>query len=118
MICTRRRPAILARCLAAVARLNPAPTEVIVVDNTQGDSDTKKVAYEFGARYTVEPRAGLSPARKRGLSESKTKDVAFLEDDALPAPDWLKTFTEASTRNKNKPTGSVIDINLRDRRKR
>ena len=75
VICTRRRSVLLTRCLSAVARLQPAPTQVIVVDNSQGDADTEKVARRFGARYTLEPKAGLSHARKRGMDECETEAV-------------------------------------------
>ncbi|MGB7264373.1 MAG: glycosyltransferase family A protein, partial [Terracidiphilus sp.] len=99
VICTRRRPVLLRQCLSAVAHLDPAPTQVIVVDNSpQGDGDTEKVAREFGARYTHEPKAGLSHARKRGLDECDTDAVAFLEDDAIPQPNWLlSSIREKST---------------------
>lgn len=117
VICTRRRPTILARCLSAVGRLNPAPAEVILVDNSQGDPATRKIAYDFGVRYTVEPKAGLSAARKRGLAECNTQDVAYLEDDALPEPDWLETRLRPSAREEStEPAGKVLDFDLRRRK--
>ena len=107
----------MTRCLSAVARLRPAPTQVIVVDNSQGDAETEKVAREFGARYTLEPKAGLTHARKRGLDECGTEAVAFLDDDAIPQPDWLGTLLASSARKKG--TGStykVLSIESRGRR--
>jgi GT2 family glycosyltransferase len=89
VICTRNRPALLRECLAAVARLDPAPDAVLVVDNSEGNKETDDVAREFGARCTVEPRLGLSRARNRGLAECDTDIVVYLDDDAIPAPDWL-----------------------------
>jgi len=115
VICTRRRPAHLRRCLSAVTLLLPAPTQVIVVDNSHGDADTEKVAREFGARYTLEPKAGLSHARKRGLDECETEAVAFLDDDAIPQPDWLGTLLASSARKKS--TGSTDKVlNIESRR--
>jgi len=112
VICTRRRPALLARCLEAVARLDPAPSQVIVVDNSAGDEDTKKIALKFGARYLVEPKAGLSRARKRGLAESETEAVAFLDDDAVPETNWLATRMTFSSpeRDTDESTGKVLNI--------
>jgi len=89
VICTKNRSAHLRECLSAVARLEPMPNEVLVVDNTSGNHETKTLALEFGARYVVEPVPGLSRARNRGLAECDTEIVAFLDDDAIPAPDWL-----------------------------
>ena len=88
-ICTKNRPANLRECLSAVARLDPMPDEILVVDNTQGNEETASLSREFGARYVVEPVPGLSRARNRGLAECDTEIVAFLDDDAIPAPDWL-----------------------------
>src|ERR1017187_10224623 len=102
------RPILLKRCLSAVARLHPAPTQVVVVDNSKGDADTEKVAREFGARYTLEPKAGLSHARKRGLDECETEAVAFLDDDAIPQPDWLGTLLASRARKTS--TGSRVKV--------
>ena len=38
--------------------------------------------------------AGLSRARNRGLSESKSEIVAYLDDDALPDERWLDFLLE------------------------
>lgn len=89
IICTRNRPACLKSCLEGVKALDPAADEILVVDNTAGDAETKAIADEFSARYVVEPAKGLSRARNRGLSESRTEIVAYIDDDALPRPDWL-----------------------------
>ena len=94
VICTRNRPALLWNCLDSIARLDPAPNEVIVVDNTAGDQETESVARNFSCRYIVEPSIGLSRARNRGLSESKSEIIAYLDDDALPDARWLEFLVE------------------------
>jgi len=117
VICTRRRPAFLTRCLSAVARLDPAPSEVIVVDNSPGDHQTRELAQKFGARYTLEPKAGLSRARQRGLAESKTEEVAFLDDEAVPERNWLATRMASSAQRKGTgSTGKVLSIESRVRK--
>lgn len=94
VICTKNRPMMLKECLRGIARLDPKPDQVLVVDNTQGDEETEAVTREFGARYAAEPTPGLSRARNRGLAECNTDIVAFLDDDAVPAPDWLGILIE------------------------
>ena len=89
VVCTRNRPAALRNCIASIARLDPAPDAVLVVDNSEGNRETESVACEFGARYMVEPKLGLSRARNRGLAECDTDIVVYLDDDAIPASDWL-----------------------------
>ena len=76
-------------CLDGVARQDVKPLEVLVVDNTQGEEATRRVALAGGARYVVEPTAGLSCARNRGARESAGEIVAFLDDDAVPERNWL-----------------------------
>jgi hypothetical protein len=93
VICTRNRPALLRRCLAAVAHLGPAPDQVLVVDNTQGDSHTEDAARDFGARYMIAPEHGLNRARELASARCDTDAVAYLDDDAEPAPDWLARGT-------------------------
>jgi len=90
VICTRKRPAMLRECLEAVSALEPLPNEVLVVDNSEGCKETESIARSFSARYTVEKVAGLSRARNRGMVESGTDIVAFLDDDAMPDRNWLK----------------------------
>jgi glycosyltransferase involved in cell wall biosynthesis len=89
VICTHKRPEFLRNCLDAVTNLQPPPSELIVIDNTDGDGQTQAVAQEYAARYIVEPRIGLSRARNRALLESKSEIIAFLDDDAVPTPRWL-----------------------------
>lgn len=89
VICTRDRTPLLQKCLAAVSRLNPGANQVLVVDNSEGNSETRKVTLAYGARYILEPVRGLSRARNRGIAECDTDIVAFLDDDVIPAPDWL-----------------------------
>lgn len=90
VICTRNRPDDLNNCLNAISRLNSRPDEILVIDNSEGDSATEREAREHGVRYIVERAAGLSRARNRGLAESSSEVVAFIDDDALPCEDWLE----------------------------
>lgn len=94
VICTRNRPILLRKCLEGIAHLDRSPDEVIVVDNTSGDEETKAVAREFAAVYTFEPVQGLSRARNRGMSESNSDIVAYLDDDAVPDEHWLGNLLE------------------------
>jgi O-antigen biosynthesis protein len=94
VICTRNRPALLNRCLEAITHLKQMPDEVIVVDNTSGDKEAQAAARKFSARYTLEPIAGLSRARNRGLAESKSEIVVYIDDDALPTERWLEFLIE------------------------
>jgi len=92
VICTRDRAAQLDQCLEATTRLNYPRFDVVVVDNAPQGGQTQEVVARHGVRYVVEPVAGLSRARNRGALACDTEIVAFLDDDALPEPDWLSAL--------------------------
>lgn len=95
VVCTRNRPACLRVCLKGLAQLDHAPDEVIVVDNTAGNKEAEAVAKEFGAVYLVEPKPGLSRARNRGMAESHSEVVVYLDDDATADSQWLGLLLES-----------------------
>lgn len=75
--------------------LDPPADEILVVDNTHGDPQTKEISLRFGARYVVEPAVGLSRARNRGLVESTCDIAAYIDDDAVPRPHWAASLLTA-----------------------
>lgn len=89
VIPTRDRPATLERCLQALARLEPRPYEIIVVDSAPQRLPAESVAHQYGARYLLERGPGASRARNRGAREATGDIVAYLDDDSLPQPCWL-----------------------------
>jgi cellulose synthase/poly-beta-1,6-N-acetylglucosamine synthase-like glycosyltransferase len=85
----------------------------MVVDNSEGNNDTRKVAQDYGARYLIEPVRGLSRARNRGLAECFTDIVAFLDDDAIPAQEWLGALVAPFSNNKiAAATGKVFPLDV------
>jgi glycosyltransferase involved in cell wall biosynthesis len=95
VIPTRRRPVDLDRCLERIARQTTAPLETIVVDNSEGDTETQDVTNRWSARYVIEPIPGLSRARNRGAIAASGDIIAYLDDDSLPEPQWLAGFESA-----------------------
>jgi cellulose synthase/poly-beta-1,6-N-acetylglucosamine synthase-like glycosyltransferase len=95
VVCTRHRPALLARCLESLNRLEHQSYEILVVDNTRGDPDVERIADAAGARYVVEPHVGLSRARNTGARAAAGAIVAFIDDDAVAEPAWLARHAHA-----------------------
>lgn len=89
VVCTRDRSASLARCLAALARLDYPAWEAIVVDSAPRDDAARQVAAGFPCRYVREERPGLDRARNRGIAEARFDLVAFTDDDVEAEPAWL-----------------------------
>jgi glycosyltransferase involved in cell wall biosynthesis len=89
-ICTRERPAELARCLTSVLASSEAPYEIIVVDNAPSSGSTREVVNQFaGVRYQCEPQQGLSAARNTALAVANGDVVAFADDDVTVHSDWV-----------------------------
>ena len=95
IVCTRHRPDPLARCLSSLTELDGPDPEVIVVDNTAGETEIRRVATEAAAQYVVEPRVGLSHARNAGIDAAGGELIAFIDDDAVADSAWLARHSEA-----------------------
>lgn len=97
-ICTRDRPDYLRDCLAAL-RCQTVPAPVLVVDSGSGDAAARRIRMlveEFaGARLIRVDRPGLSVARNAALAVVDDGYVAFLDDDAVPAPDYIASVGTA-----------------------
>jgi GT2 family glycosyltransferase len=90
VVCTRGRPASLARCLDSLARLDPAPAGVLVVDNDPRDPAVRELtATRPGVTYVAEPRPGLDIARNTGWRNAHTPLVAYTDDDVVVHHRWL-----------------------------
>src|SRR5262245_46647760 len=76
--------------------------EFIVVDNASSD-DTKEYVESLleanpALRYFYERKEGLSAARNAAWKVARASIVAFMDDDAIAAPDWLKSTLAAFER--------------------
>jgi len=70
--------------------------EVLVVDNNSTDNTAKVVGdYQgkwpaaYPLKYCLELQQGAGFARKRAVAESSSTWIAFLDDDNLPALNWV-----------------------------
>lgn len=108
IICSRDRADEIANCLPDIISQARkfSDVEVLVVDNGSTD-DTKQVVESISGesvcpfRYVYEPIAGLCQARNRGRAEAKGKILAYIDDDARIADDWVqqvrRNFLEQTT---------------------
>ena len=67
--------------------------EVLIVDNGSTDQTAAIIAraaqLDPRIRYVHEARRGASYARNSGIARSAAPVVAFVDDDVIPAPDWV-----------------------------
>ena len=90
-----RLPKILER-LRSQTGVDHLNWEVIVVDNNSQDA-TATIVLEYQAdwsrpgslKYYLETEQGAAFARARAVQEAKSEWVGLLDDDNLPAPNWV-----------------------------
>lgn len=88
--------------------------EVLVVDNNSQDQTAQCIRrYQqrwSQLRYTFEPRQGLAYARRRAIQTVASELVGFLDDDTLPADDWVaQAYKFSQTNPQIGAYGSAID---------
>lgn len=86
VIASLGRPMSLRRCLTAVAQLDYPAFEVVVVADAAGLT----VARDFPAKTVGYDQANISAARNLGIAAAAGAVVAFIDDDAVPEPHWLR----------------------------
>jgi glycosyltransferase involved in cell wall biosynthesis len=89
--------------------------ETIVVDNTPGDPETRRVAARASARYVIAARVGLSRARNAGIRAATSDLIAFLDDDAVADAAWLRQHTQVLTdASLMASTGRILPMDTED----
>jgi glycosyltransferase involved in cell wall biosynthesis len=89
IVATLGRPERLGRSLQAIAALEPAPDEVVVVDGSaDGSAAPVAEAAPVPVRYVASP-PGLTRQRNAGLDAATSDVVVFLDDDAALDPGAL-----------------------------
>ena len=84
------RPHLLARVLCGVSRLDYRNFEIVVVSDQPdlaGAGVPEPVAAQVSHVHFTE--ANICRARNLAVAEAAGEVVAFLDDDAVPEPDWL-----------------------------
>jgi glycosyltransferase involved in cell wall biosynthesis len=102
VVCTLNRAERLRKALESVAS-QEGDFEIVVVDNGSTDQ-TADVVHEVsspGVRYLVEPVLGLCHARNRGWRAARGRYVAYLDDDAVALPGWIRAIEEAFVAHPN-----------------
>jgi GT2 family glycosyltransferase len=90
VVCSRERPDLLLRCLNGIAQLDYDPFEVIVVACPAGIAALKRFSAKAQLKTVTFDQANLSMARNLGIAEAAGEIVAFIDDDAVPEPLWLR----------------------------
>ena len=90
VIVSRHRPAALRRCLIGISQLDYHPFEVVIVADPASCSSLREVPQAAFAKLISYDEANISAARNLGINAAAGEIIAFIDDDAVPEPTWLK----------------------------
>ena len=107
---TYNRPEALAACLEALGRLDPAPDEIVVVDDG-GARPAAEVCARFDGRVRCirQANAGPAAARNAGVRATGADLVALTDDDCAPRPDWLGALVRAQGGVRGRMVGGRVE---------
>jgi succinoglycan biosynthesis protein ExoM len=119
-VCTYRRPQMLQRCLDSLARQvvdKGIEIEIVVVDNEPEPNNRDAVigfVNEWTAprfHYVLQPKRGIAAARNATLDEALELNadwIAFIDDDATAASDWIAPLMAPEYRDTPILLGGII----------
>ena len=93
IVVSHKRPAWLARCLRALGQLDYPGFEIVVV----ADSESLSKCDCSGIKRIAFDQANISAARNLGVRQAAGEICAFIDDDAVPEPLWLRHLADAFT---------------------
>lgn len=80
------RAPVLARCLDALAAQDPAPDEVVVVDDGSTDGTPAVLSERAWVRSVRRENGGRAQAKNTGVAAARGDVVLFLDDDVIATP--------------------------------
>jgi glucosyl-dolichyl phosphate glucuronosyltransferase len=107
-VCTHDRPGYVRDCLDGL-RCQTVPRDrfsLLMVDSassTVAAAELAGLASEYGARLIRLEEMGVSLARNAGAWATRTQFIAYIDDDAIPATDWVETILDAVTQPGRRP---------------
>jgi len=113
-ICTHNRPSYLCDCLEGLRRQTVAPERfgILVVDSaSDGDAAVRiaaTVADVANAHLLRVEQPGVSFARNAGAAAAESEYIAYIDDDAIPEPDWIERILDTVGRRRPALVGGRI----------
>ncbi len=108
IICTYNRQEYITKALHSLTRqtLDNTLYEIIIINNNSTDKTDQLCRYfleEFQNRHTIkyaiEPKAGLSNARNKGLEIAEGGIITYMDDDAIANEDFAQNILRTFEKN-------------------
>ena len=107
---TLNRAELLGRTLKSFSQLQYAGAFEVIVVNGPSTDDTVEVMRSFDMKIRTAScvEANLSISRNIGICMAQGDIVAFIDDDAIPEPEWLTQLAAAYDRAEIGAAGGVV----------
>ncbi|MCT4554890.1 MAG: glycosyltransferase [Pelagimonas sp.] len=93
IVVSRGRPDALALCLTGLSQLDHACFEIVVVGCPQAVGAVQAHPSASAIKLVPFDQPNISIARNLGIAAASGDLVAFIDDDAVPEPLWLRNLT-------------------------
>lgn len=109
VIPTYKRESVLVNSINYLLRLQPAPAEIVIVDQTTNhEPETAEVLTRFDGlghiRWVRLSKPSITHAMNVGLKEARHEMVLFLDDDIIPCANLIAAHTNAH----NQPGCNIV----------
>ena len=108
VVVSRDRPESLLWCLTALAGVQYAPFEIVVVADEAGCSALLETDFAPCVKLVRFDQANISAARNKGIAEAAGEIIAFIDDDAAAEPMWLQHLVEPFADQEVACTGGYV----------
>ncbi len=101
-VITANRPIQLERCMKSLTQLIRSPAELIVVETGKephGRCIVENAKASFPIVYVHIRQQGVAAARNAAVQAARGEIIAFVDDDATVAPDWLERLERVFLRD-------------------
>jgi glycosyltransferase involved in cell wall biosynthesis len=108
VIVSRDRPEALKRALVGVSQIQFDTFEVVVVADPPGIAAAGSLPFADMLKLVPFDEANISAARNIGLTHAAGDVVAFIDDDAVPEPQWLRLLVAPAARPEVAAMGGFV----------
>lgn len=108
IVVSQGRPEALGRCLAGVMQQDHPEMEIVAVTDAVGRAAVARTGMGQWIKLVPFDAANISLARNAGLAAAAGRVVAFIDDDAVPEPSWLRRLTAPLAQGRAVAAGGFV----------